>query len=308
MFDESDIIGLDWLDRVDLDSIHRIKPIASLLSLNIFLFRIEVVTEGIENICEPPYIVAINHPDRFSVMPIMLEFMKKRNMFPSVWAKAKYLEHPFIGNFLVRRGCIPVTTKKYLISKTADTMFNDNPLTFDDYGLVKKVIDGDILLDNARASTKVPELLTLLNQADHISDYHEQLMIKVGVLSRKALYTDQRYMFILPEGTRSKRLGIGKPGLAELVLHTGVPIIPIGCNGGELIYPGNSPWAKQGVITYRIGDPITIENQLKDFVIPDETIFFSRESQKFRTNYEKATSVIMSCIEELLDPEYQSIA
>jgi hypothetical protein len=80
----------------------------------------------------------------------------------------------------------------------------------------------------------------------------------------------------------------------------------VGCNNSEQIYPGSSPVAKSGRITYRVGEPLCLDNQLKEFKIPEGFKLLSRESQgRYKEQFEGATRVIMMSIASLLDEKYR---
>ena len=113
-------------------------------------------------------------------------------------------------------------------------------------------------------------------------------------------------IIIFPEGTRSLTLAEGRTGMAQLALNTGKTIVPIGCNNSENVYPGNLPFAKSGTVTYRVGEPIRHDGELKPFAIKEKFRLFSRESQeRYRENFEAATALVMERIHRLLDERYR---
>jgi hypothetical protein len=72
------------------------------------------------------------------------------------------------------------------------------------------------------------------------------------------------------------------------------------------VYPGSSPIAKSGTITYRVGKPMTVHDDFKDFRIKEKFNLFSKEShQKYRQAFDAATQVIMQNIDLLLDDRYR---
>jgi hypothetical protein len=75
-------------------------------------------------------------------------------------------------------------------------------------------------------------------------------------------------------------LSEGRSGIAQLALHSEKAVIPVGCNGSETVYPGSSPFARSGMITYRIGKPMTVHNHFKEFRIKEKFKLFSKESQQ----------------------------
>lgn len=65
-------------------------------------------------------------------------------------------------------------------------------------------------------------------------------------------------VLIYPEGTRSSdgRLQPLKKGAFMMAVQTGIPILPVTCNGAFKVMPKNTLVIKAGHITVTIGDPI----------------------------------------------------
>ncbi|GBU29108.1 hypothetical protein R84B8_02672 [Treponema sp. R8-4-B8] len=68
------------------------------------------------------------------------------------------------------------------------------------------------------------------------------------------------YMCIAPEGTRSKDgvLGKGKPGIIQLALEAGVPILPVAHFGGENVWK-NMRRLKRTPFCFKAGRPFRIK-------------------------------------------------
>jgi 1-acyl-sn-glycerol-3-phosphate acyltransferase len=144
------------------------------------------------------------------------------------------------------------------------------------------------------------------NFVEQIRNYHESLMARVAALSRKALLEKNLNLIIFPEGTRSLKLGEGKTGLAQLALHTERTVVPVGCNNSDLVYRGHLPFARSGWITYRVGEPLSFNGQLKDYRIREGFKLFSRESQRrYREQFDAVTRVVMDCINRNVDERYR---
>jgi len=59
-------------------------------------------------------------------------------------------------------------------------------------------------------------------------------------------------------------------------------------------------------VTYRVGEPIRHDGELKPFAIKEKFRLFSRESQeRYRENFEAATALVMERIHRLLDERYR---
>ena len=134
-------------------------------------------------------------------------------------------------------------------------------------------------------------------------------MEKVAQISLGALFEKKLSVIIFPEGTRSVKLSDGRSGIAQLALHSEKAVIPVGCNGSETVYPGSSPFARSGMITYRIGKPMTVRDHFKEFRIKEKFKLLSKESQqKYKEIFDAATDAIMKNIDLLLDDRYRASA
>lgn len=76
------------------------------------------------------------------------------------------------------------------------------------------------------------------------------------------ILTEGHLLAVFPEGTRSPngQLQAAKDGIAVLALRTGAPIVPIGIEGADRVWPkGRSLPRFGGHITVRIGSPIVLD-------------------------------------------------
>jgi 1-acyl-sn-glycerol-3-phosphate acyltransferase len=139
-----------------------------------------------------------------------------------------------------------------------------------------------------------------------IENNYYAMMERVAQISLGALFEKKLSIIIFPEGTRSVKLAEGRSGIAQLALHSEKAVIPVGCNGSERVYPGSSPIAKSGTITYRIGKPMTVADDFKAFRIKEKFNLFSKESQqKYKQAFDAVTQAIMKNIDLLLDDRYR---
>jgi len=59
-------------------------------------------------------------------------------------------------------------------------------------------------------------------------------------------------------------------------------------------------------ITYRIGEPLSVFDQLRDYRIYEPFTLFTRESQqRYKEQFEGVTRVVMASIEGMLDEKYR---
>jgi len=93
--------------------------------------------------------------------------------------------------------------------------------------------------------------------------------------------------------------------MMEVAMRYRKTIVPIGCNGCDLVYTGSLPIARKGNIIYRIGEPITYDD-LSEFHIDEPYEPFTAEAEhRHRDKFQGAVDIVMNRINELLEPEYQ---
>jgi len=280
------------------------------------LRKVTIVFENLERIPhDEPVIFAMNHTDRYNYLPFMVPlWYDYRNIAP--WVKGKYYQNAAVGKFLDITGCIPVPSRGYIITKDFQMMMHRRPPKTD-YRLLRDWVDGKITADAFFATAG--DTLTQYVSTPHgefeperqpypafIQNRYRRFMRLVTDVSITALEKERVSLLIFPEGTRSVRLTPGHPGIAQMALKTGIPVIPVGCNGSDKIYPGISPFAKRGTVIYRIGEPLTIDGELAPFTIREPFEPFSQEAEaKHSATFQAATDLIMARINNLLDPEYQ---
>src|SRR5690606_12005775 len=130
------------------------------------------------------------------------------------------------------------------------------------------------------------------------------MMRRFTELNRQALELGLD-VIVFPQGTRSKRLSRGHIGLAQLALKFEATVVPVGCDGSDLVYPGSSPFAKGGTITYRFGDPIPYE-AMSQYHIDEEFEPFTPEAEdRHRVRFQGYVDEVMERVNDLLDPEYR---
>jgi 1-acyl-sn-glycerol-3-phosphate acyltransferase len=112
-------------------------------------------------------------------------------------------------------------------------------------------------------------------------------------------------LIVFPQGTRSVRLSKGHIGLAEVALAYEKTIVPVGCNNCDRIYPGGSPVAKGGTVTYRFGQPIRYD-EMKPFHIAEDFTPFTKDAEHaHRERFQGLVDLVMDRINDLLDPRHQ---
>ncbi|MFQ5577915.1 MAG: lysophospholipid acyltransferase family protein, partial [Anaerolineae bacterium] len=236
--------------------------------------------------------------------------------FISPTVKGKYYEYYALGKLFDFGNCIPLPSRGYVLSKDFQLTMKRLP-SREEYRLLRDLVDGKIGPDElaARAAPGLRRFATTPHgefdpQAQHYGAFIEakfqRLMRRVAQISADALLNKNLNVLIFPQGTRSIRLLPGLTGVTQIALKTGAPVVPVGCNGSDKIYPGWLPLSPGGRVVYRVGRPLTVAGELAPFAIPEPFEPFTRAAEaKFGPNFRGATDLIMERINALLDPEYR---
>jgi 1-acyl-sn-glycerol-3-phosphate acyltransferase len=99
--------------------------------------------------------------------------------------------------------------------------------------------------------------------------------------SKKVLFDEQRWIVFFPEGTRVlpgdyRRY---KTGGTRLSVATGVPVIPVAMNSGDL-WPRKSFLKRQGTITVSFGPPLLPESEDATTLMAKVESWISQEMQR----------------------------
>jgi 1-acyl-sn-glycerol-3-phosphate acyltransferase len=291
----------------------------AILAPNYHLFaRVKIKMENIENIPKgEPVIFAMNHTDRFNYWPFQYKLWRARDYpFTTVWVKGTYFNNKILGRLLKICNTFPVPSKGYIIQELFKKKFQRST-TREEYRMIKDLLDQKVSLTDVlqNATGEVRELLSdrwsRMSKAGAsflqlIERNYDTMMERVAQISLGALFEKKLSIIIFPEGTRSVTLSEGRSGIAQLALNSEKAVIPVGCNGSESVYPGSSPIARSGTITYRIGQPMTVNDHFKKLRIKEKFKLFSKESQqRYKDKFDAATEAIMKNINLLLDDRYR---
>jgi hypothetical protein len=305
------MIDIDYLKRINLVS----KPIGQRIVAALLLFpnyrifaKVDIQIENIDRIPRNENVIfAMNHTDRFNYWPFQYKLWSMK-CFPytTPWVKGKYYRNALLAKGLDLCNAIPVPSMKYLIEEFYRKKYKTRP-DGNLYRAIKDVIDGRYEKIEHYPRVAAEAVSAMGDQfIEFISGYYDLIMEGVAALSWKALCEKGLNLIIFPEGTRGTTLGEGRTGLAQVALATEKKIVPVGCNNSDALYTGSLPFAKSGVITYRIGEPLSLDNQLKEFRIEEKFKLLSKESQlKYKKHFEQVTAIVMDSINQLLDEKYR---
>lgn len=305
------------LDLALLDStrLHR-RPLAQRLIADGFLRfdyrKIELVVEGAERIPDRPVIYAMNHTDDFSYWPIQYHLHRTVGRYTATWVKGKNYEHPVLRTFLRSTNNIPIPSRGYLLTRDFMRTMGRSPNDAE-YRAIRDAVN-----DLATPAGELPRELVgvkrdMLGRTFDPSVEPYEVAIEALFLSLmdRFVQLNERArdigldLLVFPQGTRSRRLSRGHIGLGQMALHLGMPIVPVGCSGGDVIYPTRSPFCSPGRVVYRVGAPIE-PSELAAFAVPAGTKPFDRTSEtQYRARYQALVDHVMDRIDGLLDDSYQ---
>ena len=304
------MLDLGLYDRVHLHP----RPLAQRVVADGFLrfnYRsVEIVLEGLENLPERPVVLAMNHTDNFSYWPLQYS-LHRRDSYTATWVKGKNYEPKVLGLAMRLTNNIPIASRGYVVTRDFVNVVGRRPEA-EEYRALRDAVDEARPVD----PTKVPrvvleqsrDMLGRRFDADHesyevaVDALMHRMMERFVEMNAEALDLGLN-LLVFPQGTRSIRLSRGHIGLAQIALHLDAPIVPIGCSGCDLVYPGRSLVAKPGRVVYRIGKPMSDWGELA----PTEPFApFSRAAEAaHRPRFQAVVDRVMDEINELVDPEYR---
>ena len=300
-----------------------------LLGLNYGFFPgIPIRLENDERVPETPVVYAMNHTDRYNYFPFQYAIWKRFDRFTATWVKGKYYENSLMAAFMESMAQLPTVSRGYLITRDFVSVMKRLP-TDEEYAALRTAVDACALGDaySVPEPPLVPEALLRTGrnplglafrggpeEADGPADYAQYvcqlfraMMARFTELNEEAVRTGLD-LLIFPQGTRSKRLLPGRAGIAQIALKLRVPIVPVGCNGSDTVYPGSSPFGKKGSIVYRIGHPIAYD-ELADFHVEEDFAPFTAAAERdHAAAFAGVAAHVTDRINDLLDPEYQRSA
>ncbi|HET6461468.1 MAG TPA: lysophospholipid acyltransferase family protein [Syntrophales bacterium] len=305
------MIDIDYLKKIKLVTSPMGQQIIAALLLfpNYRIFaKVDIRIENLERIPRDENVIfAMNHTDRFNYWPFQYKLWSMRCFsYTTVWVKGKYYKNAVLAKALDLCNLIPVPSMGYLIEEFYKKQFKQR-LDKNVYRAIKDIIDGKYE-SMETYPRKTAEMLNVLGGqfVDFVRCHYDLVMARVAELSRTALSEKRLNLIIFPEGTRGTQLGEGRTGVAQLALSTGKKIVPVGCNNSDQVYTGSLPIAKSGTIVYRVGEPLSLDNQLREFAIEEPFKLFSKESQgKYKRQFEGVTRIVMENINKLLDEKHR---
>lgn len=241
--------------------------------------NVDISLEDLSRLPNTPVILAMNHTDTFNYWPLQWMLHRKLSRYTATWVKGKNYENPFVRTFIMSTNNIPLASRGYVISRDFLSLLKRQP-TDDEYRALRDAVDKDSAPTPGRVPSQVLEQpRDMLGRFFHPSRepyhralraVHREMMDAVVSLSRGAMDSGLD-LLVFPQGTRSVRLSRGHTGVIRAALALGATIVPVGCNGSDQVYAGNTVFSGHGKIVYRVGEPFVPSahvdpEKLRDFV------------------------------------------
>ena len=271
------MLDLDRMRHVSLSARPRVQRLLALgmLMPNYNLPpRVRIRTEGGDRIPDEPVIFAMNHTDRYNYWPFQYWLWRNANRFTATWVKGKYYENKYLGRFMELTNNIPTPSRGYVLTKDFLGTVG-RPPSDDEYRALRRLADGEpvdppAVPDSIRSTPR-----NILGRDYDPSAESYPACIDALMSDMMARYVELNAecfekgldLLVFPQGTRSRRLSRGRIGVAQAALQFRRTIVPVGCSGSDRVYPGGSPLARGGRITYRVGAPLSPAD-LADLALP----------------------------------------
>lgn len=315
------MLDLPRLQGIRLTARPRVQRVvaAALLTPNYYLPpRVRIVFENEDRLPAEPVLFAMNHTDRYNYWPFQYKHWLSHGRFTATWVKGKYYENPLLGKFMELTNNIPTVSRGYLITKDFVSTLRRTP-SDEEYRAAREWVDAVASgADDSHPPAEIPDEI-LSRPRDILGVYFtpeeesyaacldrlfEAMMERFVELHREAFELGLD-LLIFPEGTRSIRMAKGHIGLAEIALAFRRTIVPVGCNNCDRLYPGSSPIARSGTVTYRFGEPIPYDEMAPFHVDAVFTPFTKAAERDHRDRFQGLVDLVMDRINDLLDPRHR---
>ena len=293
------------------------RPLAQRMIADGFLrldYRnVDIVLEGLESLPATPVVYAMNHTDNYSYWPLQYALHRRFARYTATWVKGKNFEHPFVAWFMATTNNIPIASRGYLVTRDFVGTLRRRP-SEREYRALRSAVDDGRPVD---AGAVPPAILSTPRDLfgrwfdparerydEALDAVFAEMMGRFVALNRTALSLGLDVL-VYPEGSRSLRLSRGHAGIAQVALHLGATIVPVGCSGSNRVYPGKSFSARPGRVVYRFGRPMAPE-AFADLAPPRSFVPFDRADEaRYEPAFQAVTDRAMDALDELLDPEYR---
>jgi 1-acyl-sn-glycerol-3-phosphate acyltransferase len=274
--------------------------------------KVDLRIEGLDRIPSEPVIFAMNHTDNFNYWPFQYLLHRDLGRYTATWVKGKNYEGMVSRTFMRWTNNIPLASRGYVITRDFVNTMGRRP-TPEEYRALRRAVDALEPVDPAAVPAAILERpRDMLGRpfgpqsegyAEAVDALMGQLMDRFVAMNREALAMGL-HILVFPQGTRSRRLSRGHIGLAQVALHLGATIVPVGCSGSDEVYTSRSVLAKPGAITYRVGKPLPTSTW--SGIAPEGARPFARDDEAaHRDAYQAVVDRVMEAIDGLVDEPYR---
>lgn len=315
MSDTTPVLDLDLYERIRLRSKPPVQRLIADWYLRFDYRKLDLRVEGLERIPPRPVVYAMNHTDNFNYWPFQYYLHRERERYTATWVKGKNWEDVSTATFMRLTNNIPIASRGYLITRDFIDVMGRRPEP-EEYRALRNAVDEDrpvvgpvpdAVLERPRAMMGRPFDPSRERWPSALRGLLAEMNRRFVRLNEQAHWMGLDIL-VFPQGTRSVRLSRGHIGLAELVLHLGATLVPVGCSGCDLVYPGRSMRSKPGTVTYRIGEPMYPD----DFadVAPREPFepFTPEAENRHREAFQEVVDRVMERIDGLVDERHRYTA
>jgi 1-acyl-sn-glycerol-3-phosphate acyltransferase len=273
-------------------------------------WKAKVVYENLENIPKEPCIWVSNHVHYYDWWPFRC-YLEEWGYPATSIAKPRPYQYPAARWFLNTAGNIPIASRGYIIAADFKQIIGRKPSN-EEFNALNNCIRKDAPLPDTPEFKKIqmgPRNILGVPYDPTVQNYSEALQNCYWKMGQESIRIIQDVVdiglsiHIYPQGLFSTRLTKGRIGALQLAAQTGLPILPIGFNGYQKVYPNpKSPFCRKGTLTYRIGEVYQpdLSELPKDF-----TAFHPKYEREYKVPLERETQIAMNKINDLLEPENQ---
>ncbi|MBK6574826.1 MAG: 1-acyl-sn-glycerol-3-phosphate acyltransferase [Sandaracinaceae bacterium] len=268
---------------------------------------------GLERIPEGPVIYAMNHTDAFNYWPFQYALHRAAERYTAAWVKGKNYDGFVASRFMRWTNNIPLASRGYVITRDFVSTVGRLP-SADEYRVLRSAVDGAGPIEGSVPKVLLTRGRDMLGRwfdasretyPEAVTGLMSELMARFVALNHHAIERLGLDVLVFPQGSRSRRLSRGHIGLAQVALHLGATIVPVGCSGSDEVYDSRSVIAKPGAITYRVGKPIRAAHWAA--IGPKEPFVpFSHAAEtQHRSAFQTVVDEVMERIDELVDEPYR---
>ena len=305
------MLTFDLYDRIKLRLKPRVQQAIAEGFLRFDYRKVELHVEGVENLPSGAVVYAMNHTDNFNYWPFQYELHRQFRRYTATWVKGKNYEGRVSSTFMRVTNNIPLASRGYAITRDFADTVGRMPRD-DEYRALRNAVDEQKPIEGEMPRAIRGTARDMLGRRFEperesyeagINAVVDEMMSRFVAMNRKCLDMGLDVL-VFPHGTRSRRLSRGHIGLAQVALHLGATIVPVGCSGSDEIYTSRSIVSKPGKVVYRIGKPIPPSHW--STIAPESFIPFDRQHEAtHREVFQQVVDEVMQEINTLVDEPYQ---